>query len=91
MVEQKSNTDGKEIMEIELLETGCATCSGLEDNVREALEKTGEKAEIIIINELSEIIKRGVMSTPAIIINGKVKLSGESVSVEKIMRLINEN
>jgi len=34
-------------MKIEILDTGCPTCSGLEDNVREALEKTGKKAEII--------------------------------------------
>ncbi|MBT4174266.1 thioredoxin family protein [archaeon] len=77
-------------MRIELLETGCSTCTGLEDNVRKALQKTGKKAEIIIINEFNDIIKKGVMSTPAIIINGKIKSSGVVVDVKKIEEWLNE-
>jgi small redox-active disulfide protein 2 len=77
-------------MKIEILETGCVTCFGLEGNVREALQKTGKKAEIVNINELSDIIEKGVMSTPAIIIDGETKSSGQDVSVAKIMRWLNE-
>ena len=77
-------------MKIEILETGCVTCFGLEGNVREALQKTGKSAEIININELSDIIEKGVMSTPAIIIDGETKSSGQDVSVKKIMRWLNE-
>ena len=77
-------------MKIEILETGCSICSGLEDNVREALEKTGKKAEITIVNKLDEIIKRGILSTPAIIIDDEIKSSGQRISVEQIKELLNE-
>ncbi|MBT3298257.1 thioredoxin family protein [archaeon] len=77
-------------MKIELLETGCSTCIGLEDNVRTALERSGKNAEIIIINEFNDIIKKGVMSIPAIIIDGKIKSSGKVVSSEIIEGWLNE-
>ena len=77
-------------MKIEILDTGCPTCSGLEDNVREALEKTGKKAEIILVKDFNEIIKKGILSTPAIIIDGKIKSSGEVVDTKKIEEWLNE-
>ena len=64
---------------------------GLEENIREALQQTGKKAEITIINEFNEIIKKGVMSTPAIIIDGKVKSSGHVVDVKTIRGWLDEN
>jgi ArsR family transcriptional regulator, lead/cadmium/zinc/bismuth-responsive transcriptional repressor len=89
-INKKQKQGGQKTMKIELLETGCSTCIGLEDNVREALQKTGKRAEIIIINEFNDIIKKGVMSTPAIIIDGKIKSSGEVVDVKKIEGWLNE-
>ncbi len=77
-------------MKIEILDTGCPTCSGLEDKVKEALEKTGKKAEIIIVNKLDEIIEKGILSTPAIIIDDAIKSSGQIISVEQIKGLLNE-
>ena len=77
-------------MKIEILETGCVACFGLEGNVREALQRTGKSAELININELGDIIEKGVMSTPAIIIDGETKSSGQDVSVEKIVGWLNE-
>ena len=77
-------------MKIEIIDTGCPTCSGLEDKVREALKKTGKKAEIILINEFNEIIEKGILSTPAIIIDDEIKSSGQIISIEQIKELINE-
>ncbi len=77
-------------MKIEILDTGCPTCSDLEDNVKEALEKTGKKAEIIIVNKLDEIIEKGILSTPAIIIDDEIKSTGQRISVEQIKELLNE-
>ena len=77
-------------MKIQILDTGCPTCSGLEDNVREALKKTGKKAEIILVNKLDEIIEKGILSTPAIIIDDKIKSSGQIISVEQIKGLLYE-
>ena len=87
----KKTTENETIMKIELLETGCASCMGLEENIREALKQTGKKAEIIIINEFNEIVQKGVMSTPAIIIDGTIKSSGHTVDVKKIKGWLNEN
>lgn len=87
---KKSGITGGKIMKIEILETGCITCTGLEDNIREALHKLGKTAEITIINEFNEIITKGVMSTPAIIINDKIVSSGKMMTVEQITRLLNE-
>ena len=77
-------------MKIEILDTGCQICSGLEDNVREALQETGKKAEIIVIKELNEIIEKGILSTPAIIIDDEIKSSGQIISIEQIKGLPNE-
>ena len=77
-------------MKIEILDTGCQICSGLEDNVREALQETGKKAEIIVIKELNEIIEKGILSTPAIIIDDEIKSSGQIISIEQIKGLLNE-
>ncbi len=77
-------------MKIEIIDTGCPTCSSLEDNVREALEKTGKNAKIIIVNKFDEIIEKGILSTPAIIIDDEIKSSGQIISVEQIKELLNE-
>lgn len=86
----KKVSGDESIMKIELLETGCASCIGMEDSIREALQKTGKKAEIIIINEFNEIIKKGVMATPAIIIDGDIKSSGHTVDIKTLCGWLNE-
>ncbi len=91
LVKKNAKGEDESIMKIELLETGCASCIGIEENVREALQKTGKKAEITIINEFNEIVKKGVMSTPAIIINGKIKSSGYVADIKTIEEWLNEN
>ncbi|MCP4552065.1 MAG: thioredoxin family protein [Bacteroidetes bacterium] len=78
------------MIKIEIIDTGCPICSGLEDNVREALKKTGKKAKIILVNKFDEIIEKGILSTPAIIIDDEIKSSGQIISVEQIKELLNE-
>jgi small redox-active disulfide protein 2 len=63
-------------MKIQILGTGCPKCKQLEANARKALEETGKKAEIIKVTEIDKIIGYGVMSTPALVIDGKIKSSG---------------
>jgi len=75
-------------MKIEILETSCHTCVGLENNVREALDKANKKAEVIVIDDFNEFMTRDVMSLPALIIDGEIKSSGHIVSVEKITEWI---
>jgi len=73
-------------MKIEILGTGCPKCKLVEENTKKALEELGKKATILKITEIDKIIEYGVMSTPAIVINGDVKYSGEVPNVEKIKR-----
>jgi small redox-active disulfide protein 2 len=73
-------------MKIEILGTGCPKCKKLEENARKALEETGKKAEVIKITDINEIIERDVMTTPAIMIDGKVKAFGRIPDVEEIKK-----
>ncbi|MFC1697170.1 thioredoxin family protein [Nanoarchaeota archaeon] len=76
-------------MKIEILGTGCPKCKQLEDNVKKAVEKIGKKADIIKVNEIDKIVEYGVMSTPAIVIDGKVKASGRLPEVDEIKGWLN--
>ena len=73
-------------MKIEILGTGCPKCNMLELNAKRALEETGKKAEIVKVTEIGKIIEYGVMSTPAIVIDGEVKSYGKVVDVEEIKK-----
>jgi small redox-active disulfide protein 2 len=75
-------------MKIEILGTGCPKCKMLEANARKALEEMGKKAEVAKITDIDKIIEYGVMTTPALVIDGKVKSSGKVADVEEIKKLI---
>jgi small redox-active disulfide protein 2 len=76
-------------MKIEILGLGCPKCKKLEENARKALEETGKKAEIKKITDINKIIERGIMTTPAILIDGEVKASGRIPDVEEIKKWLN--
>lgn len=61
-----------ETIKIEILGTGCKKCQQLEANAKEAVANLNLAAEVLHITDPVEIAMRGVMSTPAIAINGKV-------------------
>jgi small redox-active disulfide protein 2 len=71
-------------MKIEILGTGCPKCEKLYKNVREAVAKTGIQAEVVKITKISDISNYGVMITPALAINGAVKVTGKVPSVDEI-------
>jgi small redox-active disulfide protein 2 len=73
-------------MKIEILGTGCPKCKQLEANARKALEETRKKAEIVKVTDIDEIIARGVMATPAIAIDGKIKAYGRIPEVGEIKK-----
>jgi len=73
-------------MKIEILGTGCPKCKLLEANTRKALEETGKKAEVIKVTEINKIIKYDIISTPAIVIDGKVKAYGRIPEVKEIKK-----
>ena len=75
-------------MKIEVLGTGCAKCKRLEENVRKAVQETGVKAEVLKVQEMDQIISKGVMMTPALLIDGEEMAIGRVPGVEEIKRMI---
>ncbi|MDD2898317.1 MAG: thioredoxin family protein [Desulfuromonadaceae bacterium] len=75
-------------MKIEVLGTGCAKCKTLYDNVKKAVEESGTTAEIIKVEEILKIMAYGVMSTPALVIDGTVVFSGKTASVGEIKGML---
>lgn len=75
-------------MEVAILGPGCARCRATEKAVREALREMGKEATIIKVENLEEMIKYGLSMTPAVAIDGTIKLAGKVPSVEEIKNLL---
>lgn len=73
---------------IKVLGSGCARCNKLETLVRRAVEETGADAEIEKIEDIREITPYNVMSTPALVIDEEVKVTGTVPSLDEIKKLI---
>ena len=73
---------------IEILGTGCKKCKALETAAREAVEALGGDYEVVKVEDVQEIMKYGVASTPALVIDGVVKSSGRVLSADEIKQLI---
>ena len=76
-------------MEIKILGPGCPKCKSLEKATREAVEKHNITATISKVEDIMEIMNYGVMSTPALVVDGKVVMKGRVPSVDEIAKLIN--
>jgi len=75
-------------MKIEILGTGCAKCEKLAANAKAAAEAMGIDYELSKVTQIGEIMKRGVMFTPALSIDGTVKVAGKVAGVEEITRIL---
>lgn len=73
---------------IEILGTGCAKCNRLEKNVRKAVDKAGIKAKIVKVSKIEDIMERGVLITPGLMIDGKVVASGKVPGVDDLVDLL---
>jgi small redox-active disulfide protein 2 len=71
-------------MKIEILGSGCAKCKKLYEAVKTAVNEKGVEAEVVKVEDMPSIMKYGVMSTPALVIDGQVKFSGKLASVAEI-------
>lgn len=86
-----STTDAKKETKgayIKVLGGGCASCNDLEAATKAALEKLGMNTEIEHITDFSEIASYGVMSTPALVIGGKVVSTGRVLKAEEVEELL---
>jgi len=75
-------------MKVQILGTGCPKCKKLSANAEDAIANTGVAAQVEKIDKLPEIMKFGVMSTPALAIDGEVKATGKILSVEDIEEIL---
>ena len=71
-------------MDIKILGTGCPKCKTLEKMTREVVEQNGVDATIGKVEDIMEIIKYGIMTTPALVVDGKVVIKGRIPSAQEI-------
>lgn len=75
-------------MKIDILGTGCPKCRRTVEVVRQAVAQTGVDATIHKVEDMREIMKFRVITTPAVVVDGQVRISGKVPSVEEIMALL---
>lgn len=75
-------------MEIKVLGTGCKKCDDLYDNVIKALSQIGKSADVEKVEDIVSIMSFGVMSSPALVIDGEVVLTGRVAQIEEIINFI---
>jgi small redox-active disulfide protein 2 len=71
-------------MKIEILGVGCAKCHKLEEMVRDVATKEGINADISKVEDFKKIMAYGVMTTPALVVDGEVKAAGKIPSADEI-------
>lgn len=75
-------------MVIKVLGPGCTNCKKLEANTRKAVEELGIDAKIIKVTDIKEFMKYGVMKTPALVVDEKLKFYGRVLSAEEIKKYL---
>lgn len=75
-------------MEIKVLGTGCPKCNELEKATRDAVTELGINANIEKEEDIMKIMEYGVMRTPALVVDGKVVVSGKAPNAKELMKLL---
>jgi len=75
-------------MNIKILGTGCPKCKTLEKLTREVVEQNGIEATITKVEDIVEIMKYGIMSTPALVVDEKVEIKGRVPSIDEIKKVL---
>lgn len=77
-------------MDIKVLGPGCNNCVTLEARTRQALAELGQDAAIEKVTDTAQIIGYGVMSTPGLVVDGTVVVSGRVPSVKQLAELLDD-
>lgn len=75
-------------MVIKILGTGCKNCKSLEANAKEAVKELGLDAVVEKVEDMKGIMSYGVMRTPALVVDEKVKVMGRVPKVEEIKEIL---
>lgn len=75
-------------MLIEVFGPGCAKCQTLEKHAKEAVEKSGGNHQVVKVSDYAAMAARGILSTPALAVDGQLKFQGKVASSDEILALI---
>lgn len=72
------------MMQIKVLGPGCSKCKTTYNNVLQAIQETGIEAEVVKIEDIEEMMKYNVLSTPVLLLNEVIKVKGRVAQVQEI-------
>ncbi len=75
-------------MKLEILGSGCERCRLLTENTKAAVAELGIEAEVVKVEDMQAIMAYGVMSTPALVVDGHVRLAGHVATPRQIRELL---
>lgn len=73
---------------LQILGTGCAKCKVLAENTEAAVKELNIEYKLVKVTDINEIMKFGVMATPALAVDGEVKVSGRVPSIDEIKNIL---
>ncbi len=77
-------------MEIKVLGTGCRKCDGLEQAARDAAVRLGLDVTVEHVRDIEQIMSFGVMTTPALVVDGRVRVAGRVPGPDEMERILCE-
>ena len=83
--------DEEQDVEIKVLGSGCAKCNLLEEVTKRAVAQAGIEASVEKITDVVAIMNYGVMTTPALVVDGQVRMSGRVPSVDDLVALLTKD
>ena len=86
--ERKAKAAQNEGASVKILGSGCAKCNELEANTKAALEQLDMNNEIDHVTDFTQIASYGVMSTPALVVDGKVAAFGKVLKTEEVVKIL---
>ena len=88
--QEAAPVQGGQVSGIQVLGSGCAKCNALEDAVKAALAELGQEPAVEHVTDFVQIAAMGVMTTPALAVDGRVVSSGRVLTKEEAKQLIQE-
>lgn len=76
------------MIEVKVLGPGCPKCQSTYNNVLEALKQTNIEANVVKVEDIEEMMKYNVLTTPVLMIDGEIKIKGRVAQVNEIIELL---